>query len=207
MRLIRDRVQIAVATRYATHKRSSSNVLKLYPESGRALFFKEIAMEHGRFYFLVDEYFTKFNDANLMNNREMVGGIFHDRPSFYAYYDEKSKIFWLVPISSKLEKFKNLYDQKIQKYGRCDTIVFGNVLGHEKAFLIQNMSPVIPKYIKNQYVERETENPVQIDGILEKELQKKVKRVLSLLRQGKKLVFPNVLEMERILKEEMKNNI
>ncbi|KNZ42440.1 type III toxin-antitoxin system CptIN family toxin [Acetobacterium bakii] len=164
-------------------------------------------MEHGSFYFLEDEYFTKFNDANLMNNRERIDGILHDRPSFYAYCDEKTMIFWLVPISSKLEKFKKLYDQKTQKYGRCDTIAFGNVLGHEKAFLIQNMSPVIPKYIKNQYIDRETENPVKIDGLLERELQKKVKRVLSLIRQGKKLVFPDVLEMERILIEELKNNI
>ena len=31
----------------------------------------------------------------------------------------------------------------MSKYKRCDTIVFGNVLGYEKAFLIQNTSLVI----------------------------------------------------------------
>ena len=36
----------------------------------------------------------------------------------------------------------------MQKYHRCDTIVFGEVLGHEKAFLIQNMCPITEKYMK-----------------------------------------------------------
>lgn len=43
----------------------------------------------------------------------------------------------MIPFSSQVSKFKGIYNKKMQKYNRCDTIVFGEVLGHEKAFLIQ----------------------------------------------------------------------
>lgn len=48
----------------------------------------------------------------------------------------------MIPFSSRVSKFTGIYNKKIQKYGKCDTIVFGDVLGHRKAFLIQNMEPV-----------------------------------------------------------------
>ena len=48
----------------------------------------------------------------------------------------------MIPFSSQTSKFKGIYNKKMQKYHRCDTIVFGEVLGHEKAFLIQNMCPI-----------------------------------------------------------------
>ena len=55
----------------------------------------------------------------------------------------------MIPFSSQVSKFKGIYNKKMQKYNRCDTIVFGEVLGHEKAFLIQNMCPITEKYTKN----------------------------------------------------------
>ena len=84
-------------------------------------------------------------------------------------------------------------------YHRCDTIVFGKVLGHEKAFLIQNICPVISKHIQNQYVDSRTKIPVKISGALEKEIITKVKRVLALQKKGLHLIFPNVFEIEENL--------
>lgn len=56
----------------------------------------------------------------------------------------------------------------MQRYHRCDTLEFGYVLGHEKAFLIQNMCPITPNYIKNEYIDSVAKIPVRIDGSLEK---------------------------------------
>ncbi|MDC3425156.1 hypothetical protein NC797_11635 [Aquibacillus sp. 3ASR75-11] len=106
-------------------------------------------MNLGNFYFLIDDYFIDFPDTKLMSNKETVHGIAHDRPCFYAVYDEATSIYWLVPFSSQLTKFKGIYQKKIDRYGKCDTIVFGEVLGHEKAFLIQNICAALPSYIKN----------------------------------------------------------
>ena len=69
---------------------------------------------------------------------------------FYAFRDEKTGLFWMIPFSSQIGKFRGYYNFKIQRYGKCDTIAFGEVLGYEKAFLIQNMCPVTEKYIKNE---------------------------------------------------------
>lgn len=102
----------------------------------------------------------------------------------------------MIPISSRVEKFKEIYNSKIQKYGRCDTIVFGNVLSHEKAFLIQNMCPVTSSYVKNEYIDKKSNIPVQVAGNFEKELVSKAKKVLALQRKGIKLIFPDVLKIE-----------
>jgi hypothetical protein len=67
---------------------------------------------------------------------------------FFAFSDKNQPdIFWLVPISSRIEKYKFEEQKKIKKYGRCNTIRFGTVLGRECAFLIQNMCPVTNRYI------------------------------------------------------------
>ena len=105
----------------------------------------------------------------------------------------------MIPFSSKVEKFENIYNKKVKKYGKCDTIVFGEVLGHRKAFLIQNMCPVIPKYVKNEYIDKNDNNPVRVNTLLEKELLNKAKRVLALQRKGIPLIFPDVLRIEREL--------
>ncbi len=102
----------------------------------------------------------------------------------------------MIPFSSQTNKFHRIYNNKIAKYMKCDTIVFGKVLGHEKAFLIQNMCPISSKYINNEYVDSATSIPVRISGILESELISKARRVLALQRQGKKLVFPDILKIE-----------
>ena len=108
-------------------------------------------MENGHFYYIKDQYFEDFPDPHLMKNKETVEGQVHDRPCFYAFQDKKTELYWMIPFSSQVEKFHGIYEQKMQKYRQCDTIVFGEVMGHEKAFLIQNMCPIIEDYIKNEY--------------------------------------------------------
>ena len=73
--------------------------------------------------------------------------------------------------------FQNLknYNEKTANGKPCDTIVFGDLLGHEKAFLIQNMCPILPKYIKNEYIDARNNIPVRIDGVLEKGIIQKQK--------------------------------
>lgn len=104
----------------------------------------------------------------------------------------------MIPFSSQITKFRAYYNQKMSRYGKCDTITFGEVLGHEK-FLIQNMCPITSKYIKNEYIDRVVSVPVRINRIFEKELIEKAKRVLTLQRKGVKLIFPDVLAIEKEL--------
>jgi len=105
---------------------------------------------------------------------------------------------WLVPISSKISKFERVYKDKINRYGKCDTIDFCNILGHKKAVLIQNMFPTNKEYILNEYLD-EHDNPVQLADKTRKRIIHKAKKVLALHRNGYGLIFGDVLEIEKKL--------
>lgn len=162
-------------------------------------------MNEGNFYFLTDDYFTDFPDKQLMQNKEYVNGSVHDRPCFYSFIDAATQIYWMIPFSSKVDKYRKIYNNKLAKSGRCDTILFGEVLGHEKAFLIQNMCPVIPRYIKNEYIDSATKIPVKVSGDFERELLEKASKILALRRKGFPLIFPDVLKIEQALISELKS--
>lgn len=156
-------------------------------------------MDTGHFYFLTDSYFIDFPDTYLMKNKEVVNGQSHDRPCFYSFLDVQTGLFWMIPFSSNTAKFHFEYGKKMQRYGRCDTIAFGQVLGMEKAFLIQNMCPITEAYVNNEYIETTSGSPVRLDSAFEFELTRKAKRVLQVVRSGKKLIFPDVLAIEQEL--------
>ncbi len=153
-------------------------------------------MNNGHFYYISDQYFEDFPDPFLMKNKETVDGQVHDRPCFYAFKDVNHNLFWMIPVSSKVLKYEIIYRKKIAKYNSCDTIVFGNVMGHKKAFLIQNMCPITEKYIKNEYIDRLANSPVKVAGNFEKELIFKAKKVLLLQQKGIKLIFPDIFSIE-----------
>lgn len=147
------------------------------------------------FYFISDLFYKDFPDANLMKNKEDGNG----RPCFFAIQDDDG-LFWMIPVTSKVEKFKMIYKKKTMNGKRCDTICFAKVLGKERAFLIQNMFPVIEKYIEGEYKQYSTGNPVMISDFDSTNILVKFKTVLSLVKQGMTyLVFPDVLSIANAL--------
>jgi hypothetical protein len=109
----------------------------------------------GKFYFIKDEFFEIVNDRELMKNKENS----IKRPCYYCFKSkENEKIIWFIPVSTKIEKYKKIYDKKIQKQKELrknpsvDTIVFGYVANTYSTFLIQNMFPVTEKYIECKYI-------------------------------------------------------
>ncbi len=100
--------------------------------------------QEGYVYHIKDEYFIKANDPSLMQNKE--NGNY--RPTFYCMRDEKTSLLWLVPLSSRIEKFQAIYDKQVKKYGNCLTIVMGEYDGKQAAFLLQNMFSYVSNYRK-----------------------------------------------------------
>jgi len=156
-------------------------------------------LANGNFYFVKDQYFIDFPDPNLMSNKELINGMEHNRPCFYSLLDSNTGIYWFIPISSQVEKFQRIYDAKARKYKKVDTIVFGYVMGNKRAFLIQNMFPITANYINNEYIDSITNQPVSVNDKLKIALDKKANKVLFLQRKGHKLIFPDVLHIEKIL--------
>ena len=78
------------------------------------------------------------------------------------------------------------------------------MLGQERAFLIQNMFPVIDKYISGEYFQKGSNNPVMISEIDSKMIIGRFKRVFALIKNGNKnLAFPDVLRLANLLKEQL----
>ena len=145
-------------------------------------------IEKKSYYFIKDKYFKLCNDQYLLRNKENGNG----RPCFFVDTGCKN-IMWMIPISSKVEKYKKLFLKRTKANGYCNTIVFGIFLGKESTFLIQNMFPVTKKYIANKYVK--DKKSVKIDVKLEDEITRKFNEVLTLVRKGRKgIVFPDVLK-------------
>lgn len=108
-------------------------------------------IEDGKFYFIKDEFFDIFKDYKLMENKESG----NKRPYYFCFRDRKDKeIVWFVPISTKYDKYKKIYDDKKLKVGNRPVynFVFGNVLGKKAVFLIQNIFPTTEKYIEEKYI-------------------------------------------------------
>ncbi len=154
------------------------------------------------FYFIKDEFFEDFPDKGLMINREKIDNAVHNRPCFYAYKDVKNELYWMIPVTSQVEKYKKIYIRKVEKFKRCDNLVFAKFLDKEAVFLIQNIFPVTDKYILNQYFDKNNK-PIEISYKLSFEIRKKAKHVIRGVRLGiKGLVFPDILKIEETLIKE-----
>lgn len=140
-------------------------------------------LKTGYVYHIKNEYFEFVKDDKLMKNHENG----NSRPTYFCIRKENSKIFWFIPMSSKVEKYKKLYIEKLKKNGTCDTIVIGKYRKKEAAFLIQNIFPITEKYIDHIDTIREQVVPV-VEGT-KKEILKKTKKIFRLKQKRNKFNF------------------
>lgn len=158
-------------------------------------------IEPGKFYFVKDSFFEKVKDKELLQNKSNG----NKRPCYFCFKDiHNNDLIWFVPISSKVEKYKNIYIHKLKssKNHSVDTIVFGKVSGVENVFLIQNMFPCIEKYVSSQFVRKNI--PVIITKSLQDEILRKANKIILLVEKGySNLVFPNILKIKEIMISEL----
>lgn len=156
-------------------------------------------IEDGKFYFIKDEFFDIFKKYNLMTNKEDG----NKRPCYFCFRDRKdTKIIWFVPISTKCEKYKKIYDKKKLKSGKRPVynFVFGNVLGKEAVFLIQNIFPTTENYIEKKYTN--SNKDVEIPTIVKEDVITTSLRVVALAENGVNIPFYDIIEMKNILLEQ-----
>lgn len=159
-------------------------------------------IEPGKFYFLKDSFFEKVKNKELLQNKSNG----NKRPCYFCFKDiHNNNLIWFVPISSKVEKYKNIYIHKLKssKNRSVDTIVFGKVNGVENVFLIQNMFPCIEKYVSFQFIRKNV--PVIITKSLQEEILKKAYKIILLVEKGySNLVFPDIIKIKEIMTSELK---
>jgi len=110
-----------------------------------------LIMQEGYLYFVKDEFYERFDGYGLLENKEVVNNKEHNRPCccVFKFNEDCENIYWMIPISSRVSKYEYQYQHSIEKYGVCDNISFGYVLGEKTAFLPQNLFPITDEYIKN----------------------------------------------------------
>lgn len=152
----------------------------------------------GLFYFVDEELSRLCPHAGLM---DLSKGSMRDRPCLCVAISHSGRLFWMVPISSKTEKYREIYRNKISRRGVCDTLVFGNVMESERTFLIQNIFPVTAEFITGLYVSKNG-IPVLMEQDLMMDIMSKSHKIMSLERNGIKITFTDIVYMlDRLLPE------
>lgn len=125
--------------------------------------------------------------------KERCSNYGNKRPCYFCFKDRN------VPLSTKYEKYKKLYESKKAKSGNKPVynFIFGNVLGKKAVFLIQNIFPTTEKYIENKYVNSnmDVEIPTRVrDNVIITSI-----RVVELAERGINIPFYDIIEMKKIL--------
>lgn len=167
-------------------------------------------MKKNEFLFIKNDFFSDFSFTDKIPANKESGS---QRPYFFVFRDNKEPaISWCVPISSKVEKYEAIVEAKLQKQWlngndnpECDTIRFASVLGQPRAFLIQNMFPVLNTYIDGVYYDKNTKAPVTISNKEERDICSKARKVLHLVRSGyPDKAFPDILNLRSQLLQHLR---
>lgn len=122
----------------------------------------------GYVYHIDDSYFDIADDPKLMTNKENGD----KRPTYCCVANEENSMIWMIPMSTKTEKYKEIERRSIERYGEALGVVIGRFDGKEAAFLLQNMFPVIPKYV--DHIHSRNGNPIPVPYKTTKEIEKKI---------------------------------
>ncbi len=149
----------------------------------------------GYIYHIKDEFFDIVNDDSLMTNHERG----KKRPTYFTIKDKD--ILWFIPLSSKVNKYKKIVDKKVEKYGRCDTILIREVLGKESAILLQNAFPTLEKYIDHVHL-LDNGKPAKVIKSLKDEILTNFKYMLKLKNKDIDLFFTDIDKIKEIMLKE-----
>lgn len=155
----------------------------------------------GSLCFVTDELFLRVNDPYLKINYETT-----KRTHYFAVRDEKSELYWLVPCSSKIEKFELLIQKKKEAHKPTDTIKIVKIFGKKTVLLFQDMFPVTESYIDGPYIKGGQYVRIA-DPKLVLELEKTAKKVIKLLHKGVKFTptQPDINRIENFMLGELHN--
>ena len=98
-----------------------------------------------------------------------------------------------------MKSMKRYMSIKKQKQHRVYNFVFGEVVGKQAVFLIQNLFPTTEEYILEKYV---TENKdVEIALNVRNKVIAYARQVIMMAERGINIQFYNIVEMKKILLE------
>ncbi len=137
-------------------------------------------MKKTGFYIVKDKFFEDMSDPYLKGNKA------GNRPHYYCFEDTGTGIFWMIPLSSQINKYKRIIEKK-EKVGKpCDIIHIVKLdYSRESAFLIQDMFPITEEYIEREYTIAGNHLVLTSEHTV-KEIERKARKVMGMLKRGVK---------------------
>ena len=154
-------------------------------------------MKRTGFYTIKDEFFSEMADPNLKGNKA------GNRPHYYCFEDSRTGIYWMIPLSSRIEKYRKIIEKRTANGKPCDILHIATLdNGKESAFLIQDMFPITDDYIEREYTIAGNHLMVTSEH-LAKEIERKAKKVIGMIKRGTKLnpTQPDVMAIYKKLSD------
>jgi hypothetical protein len=153
----------------------------------------------GQLYFVSDAFFKRVDDPYLKINYEDT-----KRPHYFAVKDMATRIYWLVPCSSRVDKFEAIIHKRKSNSKPTDGLRIVTIQGVKNALLFQDMFPVASRYIEEPYIRGgqavRIADPKVVQG-----LEKHARRVISLMRHGVRFTptQPDAIRIEGLMLDEL----
>lgn len=155
-------------------------------------------MKKTGFYIIRDTFFEDMSDPYLKGNKT------GNRPHYYCFEDSNAGIYWMIPLSSRIDKYKCIVEKKAKAGKPCDIIHIVKLDdSRESAFLIQDMFPITEEYIEREYTIGGNHLMLTSEHTA-KEIEQKARKVIGMLKRGVKFTptQPNVLAILDTLKKQ-----
>ena len=138
-----------------------------------------------------------------MQDPYLKGNKVGNRPHYYCFEDANAGIYWMIPLSSRIVKYKQIMEGK-EKVGKpCDIIHISKLdNSRESAFLIQDMFPITEEYIDREYTISGNHLMLTSEHTA-RDIEKKAKKVMGMLKRGVKFTptQPDVMKILEKLRE------
>ena len=149
------------------------------------------------FYIIKDKFFENMPDPYLKGNK--VGS----RPHYYCFEDTSIGIYWMIPLSSCIDKYSRIMEKKEKEGKPCDILHIVKLDdGRESAFLIQDMFPITEEYIEREYTIAGNHLMLTSEHTA-REIERKARKVMGMLKRGVKFTptQPDVIAILKNMKE------
>ena len=148
-------------------------------------------MKKTGFYIIKEKFFEDMSDPYLKGNKE------ENRPHYYCFEDTHTGIYWLIPLSSRIDKYRKIIEKKEQEGKTCDILHIVKLDDNrESVFLIQDMFPITEEYIERKYTIAGNHLMLTSEHTA-RTIEKKAKKVLAMVKKGVKFTptQPNVMKI------------
>ena len=171
--------------------------LVLRHKAGDFLHNEDKQMKETVFYVIKDKFFEDMPDPYLKGNKS------ESRPHYYCFEDTSTGIYWMIPLSSQIDKYKRIMEKKEKAGKPCDIIHIVKLDDNrQSAFLMQDMFPITDKYIEREYTIAGNNLMLTSEHTV-KVIEQKAKKVLGMLKHGVKFTptQPNVIAILEKLRQ------